>query len=679
MKIQLKEKIILIKICLAFVLAVHSSILKSQTPDKDIFSIINLDYKGLEDVKKLHEAGKDTEACAALLTYYKQRTKIVNPELDLSHIWISKEEQRWADDALEHKFYSHEGFVPSFFYGKDIDWSYWPVKDNELRWQLHRQKWFIPMGKSFRLTGDEKWAKEWTFQYLDWIKKNPMIEKNNNSTGQNNGTASKDVSQADLENMTYAWRQLEVSERLQNHYSYFQLFNTSTYFTPEFFCTFLANVYKHANYVVNNYSRDGNHLLFEAQRLLNAGILFPEFKDAPKWRKSTIDILNKQMAIQIMDDGMQYELDPKYHMAMIYIFCQALTIAELNGYQAEFPPKYKETIEKMIAAYYGILLPDLSMPMFSDTHEMPAANAIANLKNFTKVFPNDQQIRFLITDGKEGVAPQSPLIAMKTSGFYSFRSSWDRDAIGMVYKGGPGGGDWHWHCQLDNGTFNIMVKGRNFFPDSGSYSYAGDDEVMKMRNWFRQTKVHNTLTLNDANLENVDTRCLLWKTIGNADILVTENPSYNNLKHRRSVFFVDKKFFVVVDEAIGSATGKVGIHYQMCEGDVTLDLAGQKAFTNFDDGNNLIVKTFSEQKQVMAEEEGWVSYQSKQKKERKAFAFNVDKQSDKPTRFITVILPVESAAKSQEMKAVFANPFSEKGLGVTLKIGKQNYKLNYQL
>jgi len=93
----------------------------------------------------------------------------------------------------------------------------------------------------------------------------------------------------------------------------------------------------------------------------------------------------------------------------------------------------------------------------------------------------------------------------------------------------------------------------------------------------------------------------------------------------------------------------------------------------------MIVKTISEQKQVMNEEEGWVSYQSKQKKVRKAFAFNVDKQTDKPVRFITVILPVEDARKSPDIKAVFGNPFDENGLKVSLKIGKQSYKLNYKL
>ncbi len=35
------------------------------------------------------------------------------------------------------------------------------------------------MGKAYRISGDEKYAKEWAYQYMDWIKKNPLtgVEK----------------------------------------------------------------------------------------------------------------------------------------------------------------------------------------------------------------------------------------------------------------------------------------------------------------------------------------------------------------------------------------------------------------------------------------------------------------------------------------------------------------------
>ncbi len=71
---------------------------------------------------------------------------------------------------MQHIFYGQEGYEPTF-YGKDINWKYWPIKDNEVRWMLHRHKWFIPMGYAYRASKDEKYAKEWAFQYMDWIKK----------------------------------------------------------------------------------------------------------------------------------------------------------------------------------------------------------------------------------------------------------------------------------------------------------------------------------------------------------------------------------------------------------------------------------------------------------------------------------------------------------------------------
>ena len=75
---------------------------------------------------------------------------------------------------MHHRFFVHKGYQPSYFYGDDIDWEYWPVKDNELRWQLHRMKWWVPMGKAYRLSGDERYAAEWCAEYLDWMRKNPL-------------------------------------------------------------------------------------------------------------------------------------------------------------------------------------------------------------------------------------------------------------------------------------------------------------------------------------------------------------------------------------------------------------------------------------------------------------------------------------------------------------------------
>lgn len=67
-----------------------------------------------------------------------------------------------------------------------------------------------------------------------------------------------------------------------------------------------------------------------------------------------------------------------------------------------------------------------------------------------------------------------------------------------------------------------MVQRQNLFPDSGAFIYGGDEEVWKQRNWFRQTAVHNTLTLDNKNIETTQSVTKLWKTLPDAQVLVTE-------------------------------------------------------------------------------------------------------------------------------------------------------------
>ncbi|MEG2513930.1 MAG: heparinase II/III family protein, partial [Bacteroidaceae bacterium] len=590
---------------------------------------------------------------------------------DLKKVKIGKQEQQWADDGMEHTFFVHKGYQPSYNYGKDINWQYWPVKDNELRWQLHRHKWFTPMGKAYCVSGDEKYAKEWVAQFMDWIKKNPLVKMNKKEYE----LVTDGKIKGEVENVRFAWRPLEVSNRLQDQTAQFLYFLNSPSFTPEFLTEFLVNYHKHAIHILGNYSDQGNHLLFEAQRMLYAGAFFPEFSEALSWRKSGIDILNKEIGVQVYDDGGQFELDPHYHLAAINIFYKAIQIADVNGFRNEFPQSYLDTVEKMIMIYINYSFPDYTNPCFSDAKITTKKEVISSFKNWSKVFPKNKQIKYFATDGKKGELPAYLSKDFRTSGFYIFRNSWLDPATVMIVKAGPKA---FWHCQPDNGTFELWMNGKNLFPDSGSYVYAGEGEVMKWRNWFRQTKVHNTLTLDDKTLENTESVCKLWEGEGNIQKLVTENPSYTDLKHRRSVFFVDNKFFVIVDEAAGAAKGNVAVHYQLCEGKVNLNKENNSLTTAFD-GSNVKLQCFGAKGTSMREEEGWRSTSYRNKVERTAVAFDTQKGNEEAVRFITVIYPTDGN-KEPKISAAFKNKqFEEGALNIAVKIDGKKYKLDYQL
>lgn len=662
-----------LKYIILLAVACFAGTANAQELKSEVFSLLNLDYPGLEKVKALHQSGKNEDAAQALLDYYRARTNVKSPDLDLKNIKIGKEEQKWADDGMEHTFFVHKGYQPSYNYGKDINWQYWPVKDNELRWQLHRHKWFTPMGKAYRVSGDEKYAKEWADQYIDWIKKNPLVKMDK----QEYEMVSNGEIKGDVENVRFAWRPLEVSNRLQDQTLQFLLFLPSPSFTPDFLTEFLVNYRKHAVHILGNYSDQGNHLLFEAQRMIYAGAFFPEFKDAPSWRKSGIEILNREVGVQVYEDGGQFELDPHYHLAAINIFCKALSMADVNGFRNEFPQVYFDTIEKMIMFYINICFPDYTNPCFSDAKLSDKREMEKNYRAWSKLFPNNKAILYFATDGKKGQLPENLSKGYLKSGFFTFRNSWGMDATQMVVKAGPKA---FWHCQPDNGTFELWFNGKNLFPDSGSYVYAGEGEVMEQRNWFRQTMVHNTLTLSDKNLETTESVTKLWQPEGAVQTLVTENPSYKNLKHRRSIFFVDNTYFVIVDEAVGDAKGVVNLHYQMPKGKIDNDRETMTFLTQFEGDSNMKLQCFGPDGMTMKKDEGWVSTAYRQRAKRMNVSFNVKKDNSDAIRYITIIYPTKDSAKAPKLSASFKNKkFNESGLEVEVKVDGKKQSLKYKL
>ena len=627
-------------------LCLWASWMQAQSLDKSVFELLDLNRPGLEKVKAAYIDGDADRAAKELLTYYRSRTGISIPDLDLNHLSLSKREQQWADEALEHTFYVHDGYQPSFNYGKDIDWRYWPVKDNELRWQLHRHKWFTPMGKAYRLTKDEKYAEEWALQFADWIRKNPLVEIPKDLYGM------QDEATGEAENVRFAWRPLEASHRLADQINQFVLFLPSPAFTPEFLTQFLANYHKHALHVMRNYSAQGNHLLFEAQRVLYAGAFFPEFKDAAEWRKSGIGILNREIKKQVYPDGGQYELDLHYHPACINIFCKALRMADVNGFRQEFPQSYADTIESMIVFYMNLCYPDYTNPCFSDAKRGNPKTEQGYYKEWLKLFPDNAQIRYFATGGKEGTAPQNLSKGFLDSGFFAFRNGWNTDATVMVIKAGPKG---EWHSQPDNGTFELWSHGKNLFPDSGSFVYEGNEEVTRLRNWFRRTASHNTLTLDGRNLEKRNSITRKWQPEGDVQCLVTENESYEGLTHRRTFYFVDNTYFVIVDEASGDAAGTVNLHYGLCDGEMAIDKQHSSLVSAFEGDVQVKLQCFAPEQTEMKEEEGWYSTAYRQRTERTAVSWNTPKQSGSPVRYIMVIYPYLRPAKAPAIEARFAD------------------------
>ena len=322
--------------------------------------------------------------------------------------------------------------------------------------------------------------------------------------------------------------------------------------------------------------------------------------------------------------------------------------------------------------------PDYSFPMFGDSWIGSKEGMVKQYQSWSKAFPDNSTIKYFATEWKDGSQPNYLSSALKTAGFYTFRNGWNSNSTVMVLKASRPG---MFHAQPDNGTFELWVKGRNFTPDAGCYVYSGDAEIMKMRDWYRQTRVHSTLTLNNENMVITDAKLDKWKTDKNLDVLTYTNPSYPDFKHQRSVLFVNQKYFIIIDKANGEATGNLELHFQLKEDSKPVfEINKNSVYTTYNDQNNLLIQNFNEDKINLKEEEGKVSYFYKKEQKRPAFAFEKAKSGKENQYFITVLYPYDTA-KAPEIKLIEnkGNNYEKGIIDLTISIDGKKDKLSTRL
>lgn len=630
-----------IKPCRAFSLILAALLLMNQSVDCKttllrhdpgsesgrLLSRLDLNKPGLEKVKAV--SSDSVLAVKELLKYFRERRSVKhfidrNTKASMFGNCASESELKTADNALKHIFIGQSAYPP-YFCGDDINWGLRPVPDNEWVWQLNRMYFWNSMALAYWHTGDEKYAKEWCAQLVDWTRKNPRDKEHD-----------------------YAWRSIETGIRGNSWTSLYQRFIDSPGFTPEVLTALLNSFYDHASFLMTRYSKGSNWALMEAEGMAFISIMFPEFRDSEKWRSEAISRLNKEVTNQVYSDGHQKELAMGYHIGSIGWFTRTYDLAKMNGLTGVFPSSYLSIVEKMCEVPMKLGLPDGSSTQFGDSWSGAPGTLWRNLKEWAVLY-NRPDFLYVATEGKEGTIPSTTAFALDKSGLYSMRSGWNKDAICLVLKCGPDGGG---HCQPDNGTFELYAGGRHLMPDAGSYIYSGDPEN---RAWFRQTKVHQTLTLNGANSVYAP-KLLLWKPGENLDILVVENASYKNLTHRRAVLFVDKKYFVIVDEAIGEGIGEIDLHFQLGPGKAVFDKENYMVRSDFQDGWNVMVQTVKQTGMTLNEEEGQVSFLYTKKEPRPAFSYHLPRnESSKAIRYVTVVAPY--SGKQPVIKAtLIGNP-----------------------
>ena len=231
----------------------------------------------------------------------------------------------------------------------------------------------------------------------------------------------------------------------------------------------------------------GNHLFANAKALIFAGSLF-DGDDAGRWLQRGLDILDRELAEQVLEDGGQFELSPMYHAIAVEDLLDLINLA--NAFPGKVPERslesWRVSAKKMLRWASVMRHPDQQIPLFNDS-----AFGIA---------PDpDQLFSYTRRLGVEFDMASDALHHLEQSGY--IRAAFD-DVVLFADVGRIGPDYLPGHAHADTLGFELSLFGHRWFVDSGCSTYEESDERLRQRG----TAAHNTVVVDGQDSSEV------WKS-----------------------------------------------------------------------------------------------------------------------------------------------------------------------
>ena len=489
-----------------------------------IFLNLNLNYPGLEAVKKAYEANNLTLACQNLLEYYGKTDRI---RKDIPA--LTQKTATAADSALQdiYTFQQVSDKVPRLADGH-LKWNHMgPANDIEWAWALNRHYPTGTLLDGWEETGNSKYVNYIDSFTKDWIT----------SSWPYPGVKSQ----------TALWRGLEVSFRVKVWSRvFFELWNTKL-ISPATQLLILSSLPDHAQYA-RNFHAQGNWLTMEISGLATVASSWPEFRNSPAWMEYAIQTMVASMKEQVYPDGVQTELTSSYHLVALSNFNLFADICRKSS--VSLPEYYTRTLENMWNYLAYIMRPDGCGVLNND----------ADLINNRKKILDEASVyhrpdwSYIATNGKEGTKPEHlPSNIFPYAGQLISRSDYGPEAQWSFFDIGPWGTG---HQHNDKLHISVFAFGRDLLVDAGRFAYMGE-VAAKFRKYAVGSQGHNTVIVDGKGQADGPKR--------------TENPLTENLfaisnyfdygsgtfnqyagiegtfSQTRSVVYVRGKFWVVTD------------------------------------------------------------------------------------------------------------------------------------
>ncbi len=495
-----------------------------------LFAALDLERKGLEQVKSATGKKDFPAACRELLKYYRRSD---------SGKWLRKkppEPGNRTDPSCEKMlkdtftFQCVEGKAPRLKSG-GLKWTYrGPEKDKEWAWALNRQFHLKELMDAYFKTGNIAYVRRIDEHVRDWVTSSPYPGKRNS---------------------TPQWRGLEVYFRVVHWADIFYGLQQVNEFTPAARILMLSAMPDHAHYNKHFHAAGSNWIAMEMHGLATAGVCWPEFADADAWTDYAVKRMLTQITRQLYPDGVQKELTSHYHWVALKAFQRFADVLRQSG--RNLPTEFAESLEKMWNYLAYSIRPDGHGPLNNDSdRDFNRQRVLDASKRYKR-----PDWTYIAANGRKGKKPKGqPTIIFPWAGQIIMRSGWDAGAHWALFDAGPLGIS-HWH--YDKLHLSVAAYGRDLLVDGGRYtykSYGGGKGTW--REYFIGSASHNVILI-DGHGQNPGRR-EARKPLKKDSYAIEPAFDYargvfdkgfkgikGKVVHTRAVLYVRGKFWVVVD------------------------------------------------------------------------------------------------------------------------------------
>jgi len=475
--------------------------------------------------------------------------------------------------------------------------------DIKVPWELSRLQWLLPVGQLYLLSGDEQQALLARSVLEQWLAANP--------TGQ-----------------TVNWAlAMEPALRIFSWIWLFRVFAASAAWTePGFRARFLCSLYQHGEFVARHIERadvNGNHFTADCAALVVAGAFFGG-AEAQGWLQRAHADLEREIALQILEDGVDYEGSCAYHRLVAELFLLAAIHAEHRGLAVS--ARYRERLGAAARFTLAYTRADGSTPLWGDADDaraLPLGTAPLidhrHLIACTALFLGDAELaaaaggvwdEALWLYGAARVPTPAPVAAppppgaleFPRGGAYVLRACGahvfiDCGPVGLAGRGG--------HGHNDALSFEAMLGGIPVVSDAGCFVYT---QSFEERNRFRATALHNTPQIDAEEINRFVSPQLLWLLHDDArpfeprarrcgDLLVFEggHTGYQRLREpllpwRRIELHADGGTLRICDSFRGSGHHQFSVPLQLAPGWSLAELTPESAHCRHANGARLEIR-----------------------------------------------------------------------------------------